>query len=114
MKREVGVPRPRKSTDYLIAFGSRDAEKGWRGVVAATQRNAVVDAWDRLTTRPLDEDPRCHCLRGELARVVRDGVSHEQRQYELIGGARIWFYVDAKAKRVVLGRVFTAHPNQTK
>ena len=113
VKRETGVPRPRRSTDYVLAFGTRDAEKGWRDVVA-TQRNAVVDAWDRLTARPLDEDPRCHRLRGEPAHVVRDGTSHEQRQYELTGGARIWFYVEAKTKRVVLVRVFTAHPSQTK
>lgn len=113
MSRSQDVPRPLKSTEYTIEFGSRDAEKGWRDLLA-TQRNALVDAWDRLTQRPLHEDPRYHQLKGELAHVHRDGKSHDQRQCELTGGARIWFYVDLGTKRVVLVRVFTAHPNQTK
>lgn len=62
-RRRGGVPRPIRSTEYTIVFGTRGAEQGWRDVVAV-QRNAVVAAWDRLTTDPLTEDLSCHALRG--------------------------------------------------
>jgi mRNA-degrading endonuclease RelE of RelBE toxin-antitoxin system len=113
MNQASSVPRPQKSTEYVIRYGSHEAEKGWRDLLA-TQRNAVVDAWDRLTTHPLDEDTRCHQLKGELTFITRNGMRYGQRQYELTGGARIWFYVDPGTRSVVLVRVSTAHPNQTK
>jgi hypothetical protein len=110
-KKPPGVPRPVKTTEHVLRFGTRSAETGWRDVVA-TQKNAAVDAWDRLTTEPRTSNPRCHQLRGELATIVRDGVEHDRWQYELTGGARIWYYVEERT--VVVIDVFTAHPNQTK
>lgn len=92
-------------------FATASAEKGWRDV-RATQLNAVVDAWDRLTRDPTSIDGTCHPLKGDLALVTRDGKAHDQWQYELKNGARIWFYVEANM--VCLVAVHTAHPNQTK
>ncbi|WP_342664743.1 hypothetical protein [Microbacterium luticocti] len=44
--------------------------------------------------------------------ITRGGQSHERWQYELSGGARIWYFV---VNRVVhLEQVHTRHPNQTK
>lgn len=107
------VPRPVKSTEFAIEFGSREAAKGWRDLLA-TQKNALADAWTRLATDPLSDDQRCHALKGRLARIDRAGQSHAQRQIELARGARIWFYVDTARAAVVLVQVFTAHPNATK
>ncbi|WP_217697458.1 hypothetical protein [Nocardia donostiensis] len=38
------VPRPLKRSEYVIAFISRDAMKGWPDLLAVA-RNATVDAW---------------------------------------------------------------------
>ncbi len=94
-------------------FLGRSAEVGWRDLVA-TQRNAVVSAWERLSVDPLTEDLACHALRGELGRVVHSGRSWTRRQLELKRGARIWFTVDEDARLVQILEVHTHHPNQTK
>ncbi|NII41390.1 hypothetical protein E9228_002037 [Curtobacterium flaccumfaciens] len=94
-------------------FATRSAEQGWRDLVA-TQRNAVVVAWDRLSTDPLSEDLTCHALRGQLGTVTHDGRDWVRRQFELKRGARIWFVVDEADRVVHLLDVHTRHPNQTK
>lgn len=106
-----GVPRPTKKTEYQIVFGTRNAEKGWQDLLA-TQRNAVVDAWDFLTRTPAHRLPRNHQLKGHLSQVIRDDHTHDQWQHELSNGARIWFYI--LDQTVVLVEVHTRHPNQTK
>lgn len=107
------VPRPKKKTDFDIVFGSREAEKGWKDLVAA-RRNACVDAWDFLVASPTKLTPTSYPLEDKLAFVVRDEVSHRRWQLKLDGrnGFRIWYYVTGST--VVLERVFTAHPNETK
>ncbi|GAB0022083.1 hypothetical protein VN1338_10700 [Helicobacter pylori] len=111
MARRSHVQRPTKSAEYTLTFGTRQAERGWRDLLA-TQRNAVVDAWDFLTRTPTQRLPDNHPLKGSLSGVSHEGLVHEQWQHELTGGARIWFYVlDAQ---VVIVEVHTRHPNQTK
>lgn len=111
MGKSSRVSRPIKSTEFEIVVSSRQAEVGWRDLLA-TQRNTLADAWDFLVSTPLQKRPNAHPLRGELATVTRAGAVHERWQYELKGGARIWYFV---VKRVVhLEQVHTAHPNQTK
>lgn len=105
------VPRPLKRAEFRLVFGTRDAHKSWTDLMA-TQRNALVDAWDFLTRNPTSREPRNHPLKGDLARVTHHGSEHEQWQHELSGGARLWFYVHGRD--VVLVQVHTRHPNQTK
>lgn len=112
------VPRPRRRSEYVIVFGTNEAKKSWADL-NATARNALVEAWESLTAHPHEQSITCHPLKGELASVVRDGVRHDQWQLELPGGARLWYYVvpskDRKsAGTVVLVRVATRHPNETK
>lgn len=109
-KRE-SVARPLRKNEYEIVFGTSNAQKGWRDVLA-TQRNAVVTAWERLTTEPLADDTTCHGMKGDLEFLTHQGKNHRRRQYELSNGARIWFYVDGKS--VILVDVHTHHPNATK
>ncbi len=111
MVRRSRVPRPTRSREYTLIFGTRQAERGWRDLVA-TQRNAVVSAWEYLTGTPTQRRASNHPLKGELSTVAHDGGTHEQWQHELTNGARIWFYVDEST--VVLVDVHTRHPNQTK
>lgn len=110
-KTSAGVERPTKSAEYSIRFATRQATDGWRDLVA-TQNNAVVDAWDELTKNPRSQSPKRHPLRADLQWVTRDGKTHERWQYELSGGARIWYYTEARV--VYLEQVHTHHPNQTK
>jgi len=111
--RRSGVARPVRTDEYTIVFATRSAEQGWRDLVA-TQRNAVVVAWDRLTTDPISEDLTCHALRGQLGVVTHGGRDWIRRQFELKRGARIWFVVDEGDRVVHLLDVHTRHPNQTK
>lgn len=105
------VPRPLRRSEYDVAFGTTNARKGWVDVLAV-QRNAVVSAWERLTTNPLGDDTTCHGMKGDLEFVTHKGTNHRRRQYELSNGARIWFYVQDRT--VVLIDVHTHHPNATK
>lgn len=110
-KGKSDVPRPLKRAEYTIHFATRQAEKGWTDLLGTT-RNAVVDAWDFLTRTPRASSERNHQLKGQLATVEREGTAHERWQYELPGGARLWFYVEGRD--VWLVDVHTRHPNQTK
>ncbi|TKJ29458.1 hypothetical protein [Blastococcus sp. CCUG 61487] len=110
-KRRPSVPRPVKRAEYTLQFGTRQAEKGWADLLGTT-RNAVVDAWDFLTRTPHRASERNHPMKAELAKVERNGALHDRWQYELPGGARIWFYVEGQT--VWLVDVHTRHPNQTK
>lgn len=105
------VGRPRKRAEYELRFATGQAQKGWTDLLATT-RNAVVDAWDFLTGTPLAPSESNHPMKGELSTVVRDGRAYPRWQYELPGGARIWFYVEDRV--VWLVDVHTRHPNQTK
>jgi hypothetical protein len=105
------VARPLKSSEFAIEHVTSQAATGWCDIVA-TQKSSAVYAWERLTKAPNQSDPKCHQLKGQLATIVRDGVEHDQWQYELSGGARIWFYVEGRTVKIV--NVFTRHPTQTK
>lgn len=109
--KQTKVPRPTKTSEYSIIFGTRQTEQGWQNL-HATQRNAVVDAWDFLTRTPTERLPKNHRLKGSLSTITRARSDHAQWQHELSNGARIWFYVDGQT--VVLVEVHTHHPNQTK
>jgi len=114
MARGDTVPRPTKKTEYRIVFESRSAAVGWQNL-AATTTNALAEAWDSLTANPKRNDPICHPLKGDLATVSVRGKELVRRQYELPGGARIWYAVtNGKPGTVHLLNVHTHHPNQTK
>lgn len=110
-KRDQAVSRPIKKAEFTIVFATRNAQVGWRDVLA-TQRNAVVDAWDFLTRHPEKTTPLNYQLKGDLATVTSAGRAHTRWQHKLIGGARIWFYVDGQTVHLI--DVHTRHPNETK
>lgn len=107
------VPRPRKKAEFEIAHASREAEKGWRDLVA-TQRNVMADVWDFLTRTPLTQTETNYPLKGGLATVTRNGASHGRWQHKPTkkGTARIWFWVEGRT--VFLEKVHTNHPHETK
>ena len=116
---EGRVERPSKKNEYVVEFATRDAQKGWRDLCSTTG-NAMADAWDYLTKTPDASRAPHGPLKGDYATLTRDGNAYQRWQYEVPGGARIWYWIvpsDARKRvqgRVLLERVFTHHPNQTK
>jgi hypothetical protein len=94
-------------------FGSRKVERGWNDLLAV-RRNDLIRAWDHLTQSALVQSDLAYPLQGELSFVQVEGIKHRRWQLKLsqTEGARIWYFVFEKT--VVLERIFTAHPNQTK
>jgi hypothetical protein len=113
MPKETPVPRPTRTSEYVLKFATTQAQKGWRDLVA-TRRNSMSDTWDFLTRTPQAKTPTNYPLEGSLAVVTRGGQTFERWQHKptLKGGARVWFYVDSNT--VYLEQVHTAHPNETK
>ena len=105
------VARPLKSSQFAIEHVTGQAVTGSRDVVA-TQKSSAADAWDELTRAPNQWGPKRSQFKGQLVTTVRDGVEHDQWQYELCGDEGIWFYVEGRTVKEV--NVFTRHPNQTK
>ena len=90
--RRERVDRPLKPAEYEIRFANRDAEKGWRDVLAVAT-HATVEAWAHLTAHPHEGSKRCYALKAAYAVVNIGGVAYEQWQYKVTDGARIWHCV---------------------
>lgn len=104
MSRSERVDRPLKRTEYELVFISRQAEKGWRDCLAVA-RNALIDAWDRLTTEPTREDDRLYRLKADYATGTYAGVVFDRYQYKSTNGGRLWYFVEHTSKGKVAGRV---------
>ncbi len=109
--RREQVARLQKKNEFEIRFSTRNAEKGWTNLLVTT-RNAIVDAWDFLTKTPHAASEGNHPMRDELEFISVNGNRYPRWQYELPGGARIWFYVHEQVVWII--DVHTRHPNQTK
>lgn len=113
MAKETLVPRPTKKSEYVPKYASKQAEKGWRDLVA-TIRNPMSQTWDFLTRTPLATTPTNYALEGSLGVITRNGRTFQRWQHKPTqkGTARVWFYVDGST--VYLEQVHTAHPHETK
>lgn len=62
---------------------TRQAQKGWRDLLAV-ERNAVVTAWERLTTEPQRVDgERVYQLKGALSSGMHEGATFARYQLKL-------------------------------
>jgi len=105
--------RPLRRSEFVIRFESPKAMRGWTDVLAV-RRNALVDAWEKLTQAPLVSTELCYRMTNDFAVIVRNGQSHDRWQLKLNerDGVRIWYYVVGQT--VFIEKVHTSHPNETK
>jgi hypothetical protein len=113
MNRPNQVSRPLRKSEFVIRFDSSNARRGWTALLAV-RRNALVDAWEKLTESPATSSVLCYPLVDNRATIVRNGESHQRWQLKLNerDGMRIWYYVVGQT--VFIENVFTSHPNATK
>lgn len=113
MNRHTSVPRPRRRSEYLIFFDSKQAQRGW-DALRATRSGDLVNAWEHLTQHPKLVTSLAYPLKGELSLVTRGGVAYPRWQLKLskTHGARIWYYVNKQ--QVLLEQVHTGHPRETR
>lgn len=118
MSRQAEVPRPRRHSEFVLVFITREAEKGWRDCLAVA-RNAVVEAWDCLTSAPDVESQRLYRLKADYATGVYNGHRYHRYQYKITNGGRLWYFIQRTpenkrlAGRVLLERCEPGHPKET-
>ena len=99
----------------MARFATNPAAKGWENLCRTAPSN-TWDAWVALTERPTsppENTSRQHRLKGDLARLNVDGVEHDQWQYEVTAGGRIWYFVAEERKTVWVTWAGTGHPKLT-
>lgn len=112
-KRGDLVHRPPRKGNYQIFFITGSAGKNWTDAVNQF-RNAMSDAWDTLTISPTGVDgQRIYILRYDLQWGEYAGKAYERYQYKVSDAARIWYFVDDSARRVLIEAVHVGHPKQT-
>lgn len=105
---------PRTPPDLVFTYRVRAKNKSvyaeW-DKLAVSHKGNLVACFDHLATCPTDAtlDPdRCH----QLKPARRLGYI-EYWQYEVGGGARVWYLVDEDTKTVCIHAVLTSHPSRT-
>jgi hypothetical protein len=111
-KRKERVAPPPRPDGWEFRFATGDAVKGWDQICSAAPANARV-AWEQLTTDPRRHDNRQHRLKGSLGSRTVNGVEHEQWQYEVTAGGRIWFCIDDSSRTVWMTDASVGHPKST-
>jgi len=97
---------------WEFRFGDRQAEVGWRSVVAHAPANAAT-AWGQIVRNPRAFSEHQHQLKGKLRTGTYRGRTLEQWQYEVTGGGRLWYLIDDEAETVWLIHAGTGHPKAT-
>lgn len=106
---EVVRPNP-----WRVVLHSTQAARGW-----ADLERQVLDALDRvwvdITAEPrsTNKPGRQHRLKAALGVVKIDGAAMEQWQYEVTGGARIWYAIDDEARTLWITKAVIGHPGIT-
>ena len=89
---------------------------------AATEPNALADAYDHLAEAPMSYSNRQTRLAGAYATGTYDGHEYDRWQYEVTSGGRVWYFVDQTSSgsgkrrrpgRVIVEKVFPGHPKGT-
>lgn len=113
-KRGDRVAPPADRNGWDLRFASSEAAKGWDDLCQQAAANTLA-AWTELRAResaPI-QTPRHHRLKGSLSTAGHGGVVLEQWQFEVTGGGRIWYLVDAQRRTLWIRAAGTGHPKVT-
>jgi hypothetical protein len=97
---------------WVLRFENRQAEVGWKNVVAQAPGNAA-EAWESIVGDPRRRTQRQHRLKGSLQSNSYKGRLLEQWQYEVTSGGRLWYLIDDADKTIWLVMASTRHPKAT-
>jgi hypothetical protein len=113
-KRGDRVAPPPAPDEWEIVFGTNDAAKGWDELCAQAPGN-TLKAWQTMRTAPSPPivTTRHHQLKGLLSTGTQGGRALPQWQIEVTSGGRIWYLVDAEARKVFVMYASTRHPKRT-
>lgn len=103
------VERP---NPWEFLYGDLAAAKGWEKLRKAAP-GPVDTAWVAITSDPTRTDQRQHRLKGALASARYQGQGLDQWQYEVTGGARVWYLVDPENRRLIMTHAGPGHPGAT-
>ncbi|MCC6438305.1 MAG: hypothetical protein IT196_25005 [Acidimicrobiales bacterium] len=114
-KRNSPAPRPTLAGEWEILLADSQAAAGW-DVLCKQQPGPLRDLYDRLTVDPRYTPNRQHQgpLKRPLDKARVGGVELAQWQFEMAGGARVWYAIDDEKKRVWVTKASARHPNETK
>ncbi|GGK10811.1 hypothetical protein GCM10010123_45960 [Pilimelia anulata] len=115
LKRDQPIPPPPAEGEWLIICGTREARTGWPDLQRQAGAN-LARAHETLRTdpAPVPETDRQHRLRGKQLRSGEyQGRTLPRWQYEVTGGGRIWYLVDAEHRQVIVVLASTGHPKAT-
>jgi hypothetical protein len=113
-KRGDRAAPPRVGSEYEIRFDNAESAKGWEEL-ARTAPGNLRRAYEAIRNQPRPAPPsdRHHRLHGSLAMVERRDTMHEQWQYEVTSGGRIWYLIDDQDRTCWVTYAGPGHPKAT-
>jgi hypothetical protein len=113
-KRGDLVAPPSVDTEYIMRFANNDAAKGWEELCRHASGN-LRRCFEVIRDNPRPRPPtsRQHRLDGSLAKGEYRGRVLERWQFEVTGGARIWYLVDEADQTVWIVWAGPGHPKLT-
>ncbi|WP_327072999.1 hypothetical protein OG196_11540 [Kitasatospora purpeofusca] len=113
-KRGDRAAPPPAGDEYDLRFANSAAADGWEHL-ARHAPTGLRRAYDRSRAAPraIDHPARQHRLKGGLATGVFKSRQLERWQYEVTGGGRIWYLVDAENSIAWIVHAGPGHPKET-
>jgi len=109
IKRPPG-PRPPGKFSYPVHAKNRSVETQWQALCSSYAQNARR-CYDHMARTPSDR-PR-NLDRGMMLRGSRRLGGRRLFQYEVGGGARVWYTVDEERHIIIVQEVHIGHPKAT-
>src|SRR5690606_6982656 len=114
-KRKDCVAPPPTVQQWDVRYLTSEAVQGWEDLCRFAP-GPTYECWESLRSNPTKprNPARQHQLKGRnLAQRDIEGRTLEQWQYEVTGGARVWYCPDPMKRTVWLTYASASHPKVT-